>query len=451
MLAQPGGARVLGSEQMLRGGDVIGGRYRLVTPLASGGMGTVWRAEHTELHAEVALKLMLPESASTPSGEARFRREAQAAARLRSPHVVRVHDFGIFDGQPYLAMELLQGEDLDARLAKSGTLPLDACAKILDGVADALDLAHQHGIVHRDLKPANIFLADEGGAEIVKVLDFGVAKVDGGLEAGSTTGSGVLGSPPYMSPEQVWNDPVTFRSDLWSMAVVLFEMLVGENPFFAGALAKVFERIVRDDLPRPSNHRSDLPPSLDAFFARALERDPSKRFASAGEMAKAFRDATSEVARHVDPRARTLEADAAPPVRGDRGGSKVIVRIAAVLGGALIAAAVLVSVSRSTSEAPVGAPPAPSSSTLRETGEASPPAEPVAVPPPIGTTEPSRPLATANAPASSGPASGPSARTRRAEAGPSTTAASAQAAPSTAPSVDPLFGIPQGARRKSPP
>ncbi|MBL8740535.1 MAG: serine/threonine protein kinase, partial [Myxococcales bacterium] len=156
---------------MLRSGDVIGARYRLLEPLASGGMGAVWRAMHTELSVEVALKVMLTELAATPSAEARFRREAQAAARLRSPHVVQVTDFGVSDGQPYLAMELLQGEDLQTRLQKRGRLPLAECATVLEGVAVAIELAHEAQIIHRDLKPANIFLAQSGAQEIVKVLD----------------------------------------------------------------------------------------------------------------------------------------------------------------------------------------------------------------------------------------------------------------------------------------
>jgi len=286
---------------MLRTGDVVGGRYRLIEPLASGGMGAVWRAMHTELSVEVALKVMLSEVASTPSGEARFRREAQAAAKLRSPNVVQVTDFGVADGLPYLAMELLRGEDLQARLEKRGRLSLAECATVLDGVGKAIQLAHDGQIIHRDLKPANIFLAEDAGTETVKVLDFGVAKVGGPGEAANITGSGMVGSPNYMSPEQVWAEPVSSRSDIWSLGVVAYEMVTGTNPFDAPSLAKTFELIVRHDLPRARDAVPDLPESVDEFFVRALERDPQRRFASATELATAFRDAIAGVAVSSQP------------------------------------------------------------------------------------------------------------------------------------------------------
>ncbi len=269
----------------------MGGRYELIEEIAAGGMGTLWRAHHVELDVDVALKVVSTQGA-TPASFKRFKREAQAAAKLRSPNIVQVLDYGEFDGQPYLAMELLQGEDLANRLDRVGKLPFDSCLKIVDGVAKGVQLAHDAGIVHRDLKPANIFLEKVGEEEIVKILDFGVAKdLASAAEPGSTTAGGVVGSPAYMSPEQVWAHQVGHRADIWAMGVVGFEMLTGKNPFAAETLAKIFERIVRDPLPKPSQFEPGLPVELDLFFARALARPPKERIASAKEFAEGFRAA----------------------------------------------------------------------------------------------------------------------------------------------------------------
>ncbi len=473
-----GAVRVLPCTRMLKRGELIGGRYRLIEPLASGGMGTVWRAEHVELNAQVALKVMLADSARTPSGERRFRREAQAAARLRSPHVVHVQDFGVHEEQPYLAMELLQGEDLESRLETRGKLPPEACATILDGVAKAIDLAHAHGITHRDLKPANIFLAKDGDAEVVKVLDFGVAKVETS-NAASTTGAGLVGSPAYMSPEQVWGEGVTASTDLWSLGVVALEMLTGENPFDAGPLAKVFDRIVREDLPRVNDLLPDAPAGLQGFFDRALARDVDERFSSAAELAGAFRRALAGEAptarprstipprpaaegnprRAVDPHAATLDG-AAPATWSRRA-------MAATLAGALAtAAAVIFLASRSPTprlDAParadrssaetVARPPSPSAPPERSERPVFGAASSVSAEAPSSaaasvTAEPST-QGTAEIAASARPPPLPNAGPAASAGGavtlpPSAAPPSATAAASaSAKRPDPLFGIPQ--------
>jgi serine/threonine protein kinase len=321
---------------MLESGDVVGGRYRLIEPLASGGMGTVWRAHHTELGIDIALKVMLPAQEAAEQGKARFRREARAAAQLKSAHVVQVLDFGIFEEQLYLAMELLEGESLEERLDREETLTPEACADILEGVARAVQLAHDSGIVHRDLKPANIFLATVDGQEVTKVLDFGIAKDASAAGASVTTGAGLVGSPAYMSPEQVWGEPVDGASDLWSMGVVAFEMLAGENPFADATLAKVFERIVREAPPRLGERRRDLPPALDAFFERTFAREPTARFPSARAFAQGFRDAIRPLpSEWVDEHATTVETPA--PAR--RKGGALWIAGAATLVGALALAA----------------------------------------------------------------------------------------------------------------
>ncbi|NUO49918.1 MAG: protein kinase [Polyangiaceae bacterium] len=403
---------------MLESGEVIGGRYRLLAPLASGGMGAVWRAEHTELKTEVALKVMLAGAVGNASSERRFRREAQAAARLSSPHVVRVHDFGLHEGRPYLAMELLHGEDLQARIAARGPLPLDACAKILDGVACAIDLAHEAGITHRDLKPANIFLTSDGETEVVKVLDFGVAKVEG-PDATKTTGSGLVGSPAYMSPEQVWGEPVTPSTDVWSLGVVAFEMVTGKNPFEGGALAKVFERIVRDDLPRVGDHLSSTAPALDGFFQKAFAREPSERFSNASELSSAFRNAL-----------------VAPPAQVTARPSR---RWAWAIAPALAALAVIGLLAAQSSSAGIGPTP-----------DAMQPTAAMEVPPPASSST-TEPIASASPMTSqSMTAAAPSSSTSPAEqrkppiaAGTRASAIPRASATTTSSAVDPIFGIPE--------
>ncbi|MEP7121806.1 MAG: protein kinase [Byssovorax sp.] len=268
---------------------VVGGKYRLVRALASGGMGSVWIARHTQLEVEVAVKFMAAELSSFPSAGARFEREARAAAQLKSPHVVRIHDYGLEDGTPYIAMELFDGEDLAGLLDRERRLSLPRASEILAQAAKALRAAHEARIVHRDIKPSNLFLARESGEIVVKVLDFGIAKETAlaGQQGATTTGV-VLGSPLYMSPEQARGTSIDERSDLWSLGVVLFEMLTGEQPFLGASVGDVIAKICGDELPVPSRFNPDLSPDVDAFFARALARDPAGRFPSARALSDAF-------------------------------------------------------------------------------------------------------------------------------------------------------------------
>lgn len=276
---------------MVRTGDRVSERYEVLEQLAVGGMGTLWRARHLELDVDVALKVISSESVSETLLK-RFKREAQAAARLRSPNIIQVWDYGVFQGQPYLAMELLRGEDLAARLSRQGALRPEECLTILQGVASAMTVAHEAEIVHRDLKPANIFLERVGDQEVVKVLDFGVAKDLGRTaDSGGTTGSAVVGSPAYMSPEQVWGEPVGRPADLWAMGVLAFEVLTGRCPFADESLARVFERIIRAPLPRARDFAPHLPASIELFFERAFARAVGERFSSARELMSALRAA----------------------------------------------------------------------------------------------------------------------------------------------------------------
>jgi eukaryotic-like serine/threonine-protein kinase len=287
----------------LEAGKLVGRKYRLERLIASGGMGAVWEARHEQLGVPVAVKLIASSLAGDPAARARFEREARAAAQLRSPHVVQVLDYGIDDDLPYMAMEMLRGEDLAARIARRGRLSPRRAARILGDVAKAVALAHDAGIVHRDLKPRNVFLARVGDDEVVKVCDFGIAKElrPGEIAARDETATGtLLGSPHYMSPEQARGGRVDQRSDLWSMGVLAFEAITGRRPFVGDNMGDVIVRICTDPVPAVSQGADGLPAELDGFFARALAREPSQRFASARELAEALQAIAVQTAEDED-------------------------------------------------------------------------------------------------------------------------------------------------------
>ncbi|MFO0761083.1 MAG: protein kinase [Byssovorax sp.] len=272
-------------------GVTIAGRYRLERRLAVGGMGSLWVARHAQLDVEVAIKFIDPKQAGSAVARQRFEREAKAAATLRNAHVVHVQDYGVDGDLPYLVMELLHGEDLGRRLDREKRLSLQAAAKILHQTARGLRKAHEAGVVHRDLKPANIFLArTDEDEEVVKILDFGIAKETGAVLVGEGTKTGeLMGSPHYMSPEQVrGSKDLDHRSDLWSLGVILFRAVTGRLPFASQVLGAVIAHILADPIPRASEVAPDLPSALDGFFLRAFSRDKTQRFQSAREMSEAF-------------------------------------------------------------------------------------------------------------------------------------------------------------------
>ncbi|MEO6576085.1 MAG: serine/threonine-protein kinase, partial [Polyangiaceae bacterium] len=265
-------------------GVVVAGRFRLIKKLGQGGMGSVWLAQHLGLDTKCAIKFVEGAGAMLPEMHARFEREAKAAASLHSPHVVQIIDHAIWDGVPFMAMELLDGEDLRHRLDAGGRLSPAVTVDILRQVCRALNKAHNAGIVHRDLKPDNIYLVKDDDREIAKVLDFGIAKSNTALESGSNTKTGaMLGTPYYMSPEQAQGTKsVDFRSDLWSMAVIAYECITGVLPFRSEALGDLLMRIMVAPLPVPSQV-TPVPPGFDAWWAKAATRDPVGRFQSAKE------------------------------------------------------------------------------------------------------------------------------------------------------------------------
>lgn len=256
-------------------------------------MGAVWRAHDLDLNAPVAVKLLDSAIAATGEGLARFHREAEAAATLRSPHVVQILARGVDaeTGQPYIAMELMEGRSLASCLEQEGALSPAATARILSHVARALSRAHEAGIVHRDLKPDNLFLVKNDDEEITKVLDFGIAKSERhGLGAVSQTRTGaVMGTPYYMSPEQISGAKnVDFRTDLWAFGVIACECLTGRRPFDAETYGGLTLKICAEPIPRASSLGS-VPEGFDEWFARAVARDQQLRFTSAREASEQLR------------------------------------------------------------------------------------------------------------------------------------------------------------------
>ncbi len=273
-------------------GSIIANRYHLQRKLGSGGMGSVWLAHDQSLDSLCAVKLVDPEKAANEEVRIRFEREAKAAAQIRGVNVVDIFDHGIFEGIPFIVMEYLEGEDLGARLERSGPLDLDQTYQIVGQVARALVRAHANGIVHRDLKPENIFLVPGDDAEVAKVLDFGIAKHEQYSLAGKTTKTGsFMGTPYYMSPEQARGKQIDWRSDLWALGVIAFQCLTGRPPFESEALGELMGMILYDPIPRMSERNPRLPASLDVWWNKAVARDREERFQSAKELSDAFADA----------------------------------------------------------------------------------------------------------------------------------------------------------------
>ncbi len=275
-------------------GNIIGGRYRLVRQLGVGAMGVVWAAVNELTSGEVALKLVLQ---STDDLRRRLLREARVCGGLKHRNVIEVHDVGqTEEGDPFLVMQLLSGETLAEHLKRQRRLDPPVAAQIARDVARALAAAHAAGVIHRDLKPANIFLHHEAGVDgaTVKVLDFGVSKSLAMSDGLVTIDGGAIGSPAYMSPEQARADrTLDYQTDIWSLGVVLFELLTGVRPF-QGDSNQVIPRIILGDIPLVSRHVRIVDAGLVALVSRCLERDRARRIGSAAELAELLQ-------RHVSP------------------------------------------------------------------------------------------------------------------------------------------------------
>jgi eukaryotic-like serine/threonine-protein kinase len=292
-------------------GDVIDGKYRIERVLGSGGMGMVLEATHLGLEHPVALKVMREEMASDQTLVERFLREARAACRLHGEHVARLLDVGrLADGAPYMVIEFLAGQDLAVLVRRRGPRPIAEAVGYLRQACDALSEAHALGIVHRDIKLQNLFLTHKAnGQPSVKVLDFGLSKLRDARTPKLTATGAILGSPHYMSPEQL-GDPrrVDPRSDLWALGVVLHRLLADTPPFAGRNMAEICSSII-DAEPQPlSELRDDVPPELEALVLRCLTKDPARRFQTADELSAAlepFSRATTEAApESTPPRAR---------------------------------------------------------------------------------------------------------------------------------------------------
>jgi serine/threonine-protein kinase len=274
-------------------GDIIAEKYRIEAVLGAGGMGVVFAARHIALNGQFALKFLSSQALSNAHAVGRFYREAQAAVKLRSEHAVRVFDVGTHEsGLPYMVMEYLEGGDLgrllQTRVALSVAESIDYVVQTCAAIADA----HNAGIIHRDIKPSNLFcVTRQDKSLMIKVLDFGISKVADALvgEQGITATGNFLGSPSYMSPEQMRApDRVDHRSDIWSLGVVLYECLTGKLPFPASTLPEICLRVAQDPPIAPSSYRADLPAGLEAVILRCLEKDREARFPSASALAEAL-------------------------------------------------------------------------------------------------------------------------------------------------------------------
>jgi serine/threonine protein kinase len=279
------------SSSLPKEGDILLGKYRVERVLGAGGMGVVVAAWHVQLDEHVAIKFLLPEAMQSGEAVARFIREARAAVKIKSEHIARVTDVGqLENGAPYMIMEYLEGQDLSAVLLDQGRLPIHEAVGHVIQACEAIAEAHALGIVHRDLKPANLFLARRpDGISSVKVLDFGISKVtpkDGSMTgAGMTRTTSVMGSPLYMSPEQMASTrSVDLRTDIYAIGVILHELMTGGPVFIADTMPQLCALILQEPPPPLRNLRPDAPAELEAIIQRCLAKDPRQRFANVAEL-----------------------------------------------------------------------------------------------------------------------------------------------------------------------
>jgi serine/threonine-protein kinase len=320
----PLGATVTAPSTSLSSGDVVADRYRIEAILGEGAMGVVYRVEHATLHKRFALKVLGREWANTSDAFARFEREAIAAAHIVHPHIAQATDFGrLADGSPFLVLEYVDGQTL-RRALKRGPLETGRALHIARGIASALAAAHGAGVIHRDLKPENIMLVShDGDADYVKVLDFGIAKIEEAAAAKMSSPKGrsrdaspaltrhgaLMGTPAYMSPEQATGDAIDARSDLYAVGVILFEMLTGQTPFRGDPMAILSQHVLQEAPPLPPAVSSAAGPRVAEIVSRLLAKTPKERIATASELGLALDECLSAL-----PKGRAgSRAAAAPP------------------------------------------------------------------------------------------------------------------------------------------
>ena len=274
-------------------GQTLAGKYRIDERLSEGGMGTVYRGTHVLMDKTVAVKVLRPSLAADEKIVARFSREARAASRISHPHALSVTDFGEAEnGVVFLVMEYLSGMTLKEIIRQDGPMPLPRAVELLRQIGGALDEAHGEGVVHRDLKSDNIMLLSSSGTDYAKVLDFGIAKIkepEGEYNPGLTAPDLVIGTPQYMSPEQCSQSPdIDARSDIYSLGVILYEMLVGHVPFAGGSPTEIMLKHLQQPAPPVLDERSDIPQAVGRVVARAMEKRPEDRYKTVGELVEDF-------------------------------------------------------------------------------------------------------------------------------------------------------------------
>ena len=268
-------------EDRLAAGDTFAGRYRIEAVLGRGGMGTVYRGRDTELDETVAIKTLRPELVADDESRERFKDEIRLTRRITHRNVVRTHDFGESGGLWYITMEFVEGLTVRQLLDARGTLGVESALAIGSQLAESLGVAHATGVIHRDIKPQNLLLDPEG---VLKVMDFGVARLARGATARHTQAGLIVGTPAYMSPEQLTGEEVDARSDLYSAGVVLFELLTGRLPLDGATVMALFAKVLSEDAPRPSSLVAGVPPGLDELVAQLLAKRPEDRIESATVM-----------------------------------------------------------------------------------------------------------------------------------------------------------------------
>jgi serine/threonine protein kinase len=314
------------AELQIEPGQILAGKYRVEEEIGSGGMGIVVSARHVTMGHRLAIKLLKVHEDKDPSGAvARFVREARAAARIQSDHVVRVIDVSALpDGTPYMVMEYLEGEDLRQVLERRGELAVEEAVGYILQACEGLAEAHAVGVVHRDLKPSNLFLAKKSnGTTVLKILDFGISKVSPKAgEAGITTTGALMGSPLYMAPEQMRSTKnVDARADIWSLGLILYELLAGVPPFAGETIPEVCLAVMGEE-PIPIRRvRSDVPIEIETILTKCLEKKRENRFESMGALARALEQFAGSVSRvHVQRAsiaAKTVRSEAPSlPVEG---------------------------------------------------------------------------------------------------------------------------------------
>ncbi|HYE12913.1 MAG TPA: protein kinase, partial [Pyrinomonadaceae bacterium] len=303
--------RPAGQDALL--GQVLDSKYRIEEKIDEGGMGCVYRATHVLMEKTVAIKVLHPALAADDKIVARFTREARAASRISHPHAINVTDFGESgSGVVYLVMEYLRGRTLKDVVRGEGPLPLARVVEIVRQVSGALEAAHAEGVVHRDLKSDNIMLEEAaGGGDWAKVLDFGIAKIQQDVDKtdpGLTAPNIIIGTPQYMSPEQCSQaSGIDARSDIYSLGVILFEMLVGHVPFTGDSPTAIMMKHLQEPPPSVLDERKDLPAAVGRVIARSLAKRPEERYQNAGELY----DALASAAAEGEPLAAGAEARAA--------------------------------------------------------------------------------------------------------------------------------------------